>query len=455
MRLKRFILNEASFGNKNLEKAVKLILKTLESKVGFKFYPFGGQGNNFERFKKSNGNSGIGMIYVLDSGKLVRFNWEGNKKSSTLTSIDVWNDMKNLEKPDFNLDIPVNYNIVQSIQLIANFIKSPTSSVSEMAARGQYGPKRHADAEKYGIDINDPKFIAKVRKSERKAGIGLKSNKGVKEKSTKTDDVDKAKKLLKGKKVADPSIIFQDLEDLIKMVGSGVQKSLIISGMAGVGKTFTVTTEITKMLGPQGDKWTIVKGKTSPLGLYSSLFLNRDKLIVFDDIDSVFDNKDTINMLKASVDSYDKRVISWISPRTVDVSRLSPELVQKLHDDIDEKLETDPLNAKIKYPNTFEFTGRIIFISNIHESKMDKAIKSRSFVIDITLKAKDVFNRMKSIINEILPDVALTEKERVLNFLKEKSQAGEKDVDIRTLINGIKCKQSGSQRWEHLAEYYA
>lgn len=455
MRLRSFILNEASFGNKNLEKAVKLILKTLESKVGFKFHPFGGQGNNFERFKKSNGNSGIGMIYVLDGGKLVRFNWEGNKKSSTLTSIDVWNDMKNIEKPDFNLDIPADYNIVQSINMIARFIKSPTTSISEMAARGQYGPKRHADAEKYGIDINDPKFIVKVRKDERKAGIGPKLRKGVKEKSTSADDINKARNLLKDKKVADPSVIFQDLEDLIKMVGSGVQKSLLITGMAGIGKTYTVIKEMEKLLGPEGGKWILIKGKTSPLGLYSSLFLNRDRLIVFDDIDSVFDNKDTVNMLKAAVDSYDVRHISWISPRTVDVSRLDPESIQKLYDDIETKLETDPLNAKIKYPNTFEFTGRVIFISNIHESKMDKAIKSRSFVIDITLKAKDVFNRMMSIINEILPNVALSEKERVLNFLKEKSQAGEKDVDIRTLINGIKCKQSGSSRWEHLAEFYA
>ena len=455
MRLRSYILNEASFGNKSLEKAVKLILKTLESKVGSKFYPFGGPGNNFERFSKSNGNNGIGMIYILDYGTLVRFNWEGNKKSSTLSSIDVWKDMKNMEHPDFNLDIPVDYNIVQSINLIANFIKSPTASVSEMAAKGQYGQKRQADAEKYGIDIDDPKFVAKVRKAERKAGIGIKSRKGVKEKSTSTNDVNNARKMLKGKKIADPSIIFQDLEDLIKMVGSGIQKSLMITGMAGIGKTYTVTTEIEKMLGPQGDKWTLIKGKTSPLGLYSSLFLNRDKLIVFDDIDSVFKNKDTVNMLKAALDSYDKRVISWISPITVDVSKLSPELVQKLHDDIDEKLETDPLNAKIKYPNTFEFTGRVIFISNIHESKMDKAIKSRSFVIDITLKAKDVFNRMKSIINEILPNVTLSEKQKVLEFLKEKSQLGEKDVDIRTLINGIKCKQSGSNRWEHLAEFYA
>ena len=219
--------------------------------------------------------------------------------------------------------------------------------------------------------------------------------------------------------------------------------------------TYTVVKEIEKMLGPQGDKWVLIKGKSSPLGLYSSLFVNRDKLIVFDDIDSIFGNKDTINMLKASVDSYDTRVISWISPITVDVSKLDAEQKQELYDQIETKLSTDPENAKIKYPNSFGFTGRVIFISNISEDKMDSAIKSRSFVIDITLKAKDVFNRMASILKNILPDVDLNTKETVLDFLREKHEQNDITVDIRTLINGVKCKLSGSDRWQHLAEFYA
>jgi len=246
MRLKSFIINEASFSNKNLEKAVKLILKTLESKIGFKFNPFGGNGNNFERFKKSNGNSGIGMIYVLDNGMLVRFNWESNKKSSTITSIDVWNDMKTLEKPDFNLDIPEDYNIVQSINTIAKFIKSPKAGISEMAAKGQYGSKRHEDSKNYNIDIDDPNFNALVKKAkslERKTAK-LNSSGGVKETSTKTDEMGKANKALSNKKVSDPSIIFKDLEDLVKMVGRGIQNSLLITGMAGIGKCFCGETEM-------------------------------------------------------------------------------------------------------------------------------------------------------------------------------------------------------------------
>lgn len=46
------------------------------------------------------------------------------------------------------------------------------------------------------------------------------------------------------------------------------------------------------------------------MGLYMALFINRDKLIVFDDCDSVFGNIDSVNILKAALDSYDTRMVS-------------------------------------------------------------------------------------------------------------------------------------------------
>jgi len=246
MRLRKFIVNEASFGNKNLEKAVKLILKSLSGMVSSKFYPFGGEGNNTERFVKSNGNKGMGMIYVLDDGKLVRFNWESNKKSSTITSIDLWKDMKTPEKPNFNLDIPSDYNIVRSMKLIASFIKQPSVGLSE-AKKGEYGPARFANAEKYNIDIDDPDFNKKLKKAKSEVGNVVKKitiTKGVKEKSTHTESITKGNEKLKAKKAADPKVLFDDLEELIKMVGSGIQRSLLITGMAGIGKCLHGNVEI-------------------------------------------------------------------------------------------------------------------------------------------------------------------------------------------------------------------
>jgi len=53
-----------------------------------------------------------------------------------------------------------------------------------------------------------------------------------------------------------------------------------------------------------------MKGKSSPFGLYSTLYMNRNKLIVFDDMDSVFKDTDTVNMLKAALDSTGENTVN-------------------------------------------------------------------------------------------------------------------------------------------------
>ena len=214
--------------------------------------------------------------------------------------------------------------------------------------------------------------------------------------------------------------------------------------------TYSITKILNTMLGSEGAKWVHVKGKLSPLGMYQTFFLNRDKLIVFDDADSVFANADTVNMLKAALDSYDKRTISWISPVTVDVSRLDDEQVQELYDGIETKLSEDPANAKIKYPNRFDFTGQVIFISNIHANKIDSAVKSRSLTIDITLSSQSVIKRIRSIIQHVGGDLKLDEKEEVLDYLGEEYKG---ELNIRSFVLGCRCKQSGSSNWQRLIRY--
>ena len=49
--------------------------------------------------------------------------------------------------------------------------------------------------------------------------------------------------------------------------------------------------------------WAHIKGKASPLSMYTALFKYKNKIIVFDDCDSVFKNKDSVNILKSALDS--------------------------------------------------------------------------------------------------------------------------------------------------------
>lgn len=444
-RLEQYIetlLITEAFSNNNIKKAIKNIKTVTEKTIGSKLLPFG---DGFEKFSRNNGINGFGIYYIVDKfDRLIRFNWETKKKSNTITSIDAWSNIYDVfDKPDATLDIPTNYNIVQSINIICNFIKKPRIGVVNEAK----GDKKRALAAQWGLDPEmSYRDIQKAVTRKKK----LMALKGETENNTIIQEVNDAQKKLDKQKYADPDIVFDDLDDLVRMVASNVQPSLLVTGMAGIGKTYSVTSVLTSMLGAEGTKWIHIRGKLSPVGMYRTFFLHRHKLIVFDDADSVFANQDTNNMLKAALDSYDKRTISWFSPITVDVSRLDDIQIQELYDNIEDVLSTDPGNTKIKYPNKFDFEGQVIFISNLNASKIDSAVKSRSLTIDVTLSREDVIKRLQSILQYVGGDVPMEEKQEVLDFLDE-SYKGE--LNIRSFILGCRCKKSGSSNWKRLISY--
>ena len=128
----------------------------------------------------------------------------------------------------------------------------------------------------------------------------------------------------------------------------GDVKAMIVSGPPGVGKSHGVE----KVLGKHdliadiaGDnslrKYEVVKGAMSAIGLYCKLFNYADKenVLVFDDCDSVFSDELSLNILKAALDSKKSRRICW----NTDSFKLRNEGV----------------------PDSFEFKGSAIFITNI------------------------------------------------------------------------------------------
>ena len=128
---------------------------------------------------------------------------------------------------------------------------------------------------------------------------------------------------------------FEYLENLTQMVVNGITPSLILVGEGGIGKSHTVKSVINSLDIPESN-YTFIKGYSTARGLYNTLYDNNGKIIIFDDCDSVLDDRVAVNILKSALDSYDSREISWLAKMT----------------------KSD------EYPNKFEFTGQIIFISN-------------------------------------------------------------------------------------------
>jgi hypothetical protein len=232
---------------------------------------------------------------------------------------------------------------------------------------------------------------------------------------------------------------FGFVEKLVNMVATGVQPSAVITGEGGLGKTYTVT----KTLEANGYKdisdlaefqvgsvintrkcFTTVKGYSTAKGLYRTLFENNKSIIVFDDCDAVLKDPVALNLLKGALDSYGKRIISW--------------------------------NADMKdedLPRSFEFTGRVIFISNMDQDKIDQAIRSRSMMIDLSMSLDQKIDRMEFIAksDEFLPEYDAKIKIDSLSLIREIKDDC-KEISLRTLIAVCKIRASNKE-YKDLATY--
>ena len=215
---------------------------------------------------------------------------------------------------------------------------------------------------------------------------------------------------------------FQFLNDLTTMVVNNTTPSLIVTGEGGLGKTHSVT-ETIKSNDLSDDEYVFFKGYSTARGLYNTLYDNNDKLIIFDDCDSVLDDKVALNILKSALDSYETRTISWMAK----------------------------MNKNDEYPQQFEFTGRIIFISNKSITDVNEAVRSRSLTVDLTMTPSDKIERMNAIIEDILPEYSLEFKKEALGFLSE--VCNEVSVNMRMLIMVTKMRYNYPDRWRDLASY--
>ena len=238
---------------------------------------------------------------------------------------------------------------------------------------------------------------------------------------------------------------FTVLDDMTKAVKAGKVRSMIVTGPPGVGKSFGVE----KVLGKHDlladvandsklKKYEVVKGAMSALGLYSKLYEFQDKksILVFDDCDSVLLDDLSLNILKAALDSGNKRMIHW----NTDSRLLRQEGV----------------------PNSFEFKGGAIFITNIKfehvKSKKLKdhleALESRCHYLDLTIDTeREKVLRIKQIVEDGMLDKYGFEAgavEELLTFI-DTNKKKLRELSLRMVLKLADLKASFPDRWESVA----
>jgi hypothetical protein len=250
-------------------------------------------------------------------------------------------------------------------------------------------------------------------------------------------------------KESDESIItrikerFEILEDMTKGVKKGDVRAMIVSGPPGVGKSFGVEAVLTKddlfdKLGERKPRYEIVKGAMSAIGLYSKLyeFSKKGSVLVFDDCDSILMEDLSLNILKAALDSSKKRTISWNTDSRV-----------LRHEGI---------------PNSFEFCGSAIFITNIKfehvRSKKLRdhldALESRCHYLDLTIDTnREKILRIKQIVQDGMLDVYDMEqiaKDEVVQFIEVNADKM-RELSLRMVIKIADLRTSMPVKWKAVA----
>lgn len=232
---------------------------------------------------------------------------------------------------------------------------------------------------------------------------------------------------------------FGFVEQMVTMIADGTMPSAIITGEGGLGKSYTVLQSLEKAglknitdlaafeIGTKlnlSKSYRVIKGYSTAKGLYRTLFESNGMTVVFDDCDQVLKDEVAKNLLKGALDSFSRRYISWMA------------------DMRDEDL-----------PKSFEFTGRVIFISNMQLERIDQAIRTRCMVVDLSMTEEQKVQRMDVIAKSdaFLPEVSTKAKEDALVFLKN-NIGRVPNLSLRSLIQVAKIANRGGD-WQGFARY--
>jgi hypothetical protein len=416
-------LNEA-FLPQDKKRAIDVVISYLNKNSNMDFYEY----EEIWHIQKKNLFLNGQLFISLKSSRAIRFNWIKDDIRSQIHSIDLWNDFEFDSNPDFTLEL-VDLSVVKYLPQILEFIKQPESLLTEeLETESGYDPKKELeDAVKRLGKLRSAKTIASQQQKIERLKAAIAYDEKAEIDSGKINQLDDDLKI----------DVFKSIELYTIQVARGKSNSLIVSGDAGVGKSRTVLDTLSS-LGMEKDKnYYSATGFATTAGLYEILFKNRNRLIVFDDCDAVFKEPESINILKGALDTYEIREIAKLTKgNTFDSFGMDEAEIQEEFD------------STGKLPNKFQFTGQIIFISNLPEDKFDSALLSRSLHIDVHLSRKELFERMREIMRKLAPDVDMAKKEESLEFLYQitSSYPTKFDLNIRTLIHSINLRANNEDK---------
>lgn len=237
---------------------------------------------------------------------------------------------------------------------------------------------------------------------------------------------------------------FEILDAMTTATTNGDIRAMIVSGPPGVGKSFGVEQIVEKatlfdQIAGHRLRAEVVKGAVTPVGLYSVLYKYSDPncVLVLDDADTVFFDDVSLNLLKGALDTGKKRRISWLS----DSHMLRREGV----------------------PDTFDFQGSVIFITNLKFSSVKskklqdhlEALESRCHFIDLQIDStREKVLRIRQLVGDgMLDEYGLEEvaKDEIMDYINNNKERL-REISLRTAIKIADLRKAFPTKWKSYAE---
>lgn len=234
---------------------------------------------------------------------------------------------------------------------------------------------------------------------------------------------------------------YENVDILTNSVADGITKSMIVSGSAGIGKSFGIK----KILDAHNKSdYLFVKGYVRPTGIFKLLYENRfeNQVLIFDDADSIFFDENGLNLLKGALELNKSRKISWLSEKT-------------FNDGDGEEI-----------PRTFDYCGTIIFLTNLDFNTLInkgnkisphlEALRSRSIYFDMKIRTKkEILCRIKQVVAEsgILSDIGLDRDVQceLMTYLTDNMNKTI-ELSLRTVEKLSALYKASPERWRELAD---
>jgi hypothetical protein len=229
---------------------------------------------------------------------------------------------------------------------------------------------------------------------------------------------------------------YATVESYVEKISTGDLRSLVVSGPAGVGKTYSIEQYLKNY---SKTKYKVINGHMTLFCLYGHLYTMKDKgnVLVLDDIDTVLKDVQGLNILKAALDTKESRSINWQSTtRLLDAAGI---------------------------PRQFNFNGSVILITNEGRGRFSGKLKNhyealcdRTFHLKISSDSKE--SRLNQINFMIIKKNLLGQynlSAEMVNDILDYINNNSEDISylsLRTAIKAAELVKTFGSDWKNFAK---